>query len=1125
MEARDLLVELRERGIRLRLTERGLEVVAAAGALTPRLRDDLREHRDDLVELVRRAGPPQTPPVIVPDPGRRYEPFALTDIQHAYWVGRNPAVELGGVSAHSYMEVRGHGLDPDRLTESLRGVIDRHDMLRAVVLPDGRQRILAEVPPYDIAVDDLRGLDPEEQAVRLAATRAELDHQVRPADRWPLFEVRMSRLDDRTAHLHFSFDLLIVDALSVGMVVEEWRRRYLDPSWDPGRLPLSFRDCVIAEQELRTGDRYRDDEGYWLDRLDSLPPAPALPLAAHPAQVERTAFARRTARLPADRWAAIQQAGRARGLTPATVLMTAFTDVLRAWTAQPAMTLNLTLFNRPALHPRISEIVGDFTSVLLLAVDEPAADDAFTDRVRRLGRRFATDLGHAAYGGVRLLRERARRTGNRPGAAMPVVFTSLLGLDSYSGLRFFGDLVEGVSQTPQVCFDHQVAEDHGALVINWDTVEALYPAELLDDMFAAYQDLLRRLGAGGAAWDEPGPAVELPRWQALERLRVNDSAAVFPDSTLNELVEARAERQPDAIAVICREGVLRYDEVVAGARRLARRLLALDVPPGSLVGVVLDKGLDQVVAVLGVVMAGAAYLPIDPQWPAARRDDLLAQGRATVAVTDVGHRDGLDWPDGLSLVTLADAEMREVDPGPLPCGPEPGDLAYVIFTSGSTGRPKGVMIDHRGAVNTIHDINARFGVGPGDRVLALSALSFDLSVYDIFGTLAAGGAIVMPSPAGGRDPGLWTGLIRRHRVTIWNSVPALMRAWLDAAGPDGPDAGLRLALLSGDWIPVDLPDAVRARCPGIEVVSLGGATEASIWSVHFPIGDVAAEWTSIPYGRPLANQTLHVYDSALEPRPVWCPGEIYIGGTGVARGYWADPELTGQRFGTHPVTGARLYRTGDLGRYLPGGDIEFLGRQDSQIKINGYRVELGEISAALRSRPEVADAVVTFEPNPATDRRQLVAYVVLQPPGSPIDAGALREALTEAIPSYMVPRHYLAVDRVPLSANGKVDPARLPSPWTDSAAQERVPPRDAAERFLYDLWSDALGHGEFGVTDDFFELGGDSLHAVRILGRISAKLTAESAEDALQALFDRPTIEGWAGALRGLGTLQESEPA
>lgn len=1112
----DLLAELRSRGVRLRLDGDRIEVVASAGSLTPRLRSELTEHREELIGLLRRVGTARREAGITPDPGARHEPFPLTDIQHAYWVGRGPAIELGGVSTYMYLELESSGLDTGRLSESLRKVIDRHDMLRAVIGPDGQQRVLPGVPPYEIPVGDLRGQDEDAQ---IALIRAEMEQQVLPADRWPLFDIRASRLGDERLRLHLGLDMLIMDGLSFNIFFSEWRRFYEDPDWAPEPLALSYRDFVLAREASRSGDEYRRAREYWKGRLPEISPAPELPLAVQPDRVGRPMFARLHARLDGDRWDAIKKSAQQRGLTPSAVVMTAYADVLLRWSGNRDFTLNLTLFDRPAMHPQIDRVIGDFTAVLLLSV-RAAGDEPFAVRAVRIQEQLLKDMEHQSYNGVRVLRDRARTLGGNPRAAIPVIFTSLFGVQSADtpdgDVGFFGQVTHSVSQTPQVWIDHQALEDRRELILNWDVVDALFPAGMVDDMFSCYQDLLRGLGEDDGLWDAARTPLPLPSRQARERDDANAAGTALPEGTLCELVEATARSRPDAVAVIADDGTLRYSELVARAQGLARKLAGDGVRAGSLVGVVMDKGCDQVAAVLGVARSGAAYLPIDPDWPEARRWSLLERCRASVVVTSPRLRDALAWPAGTTVLTFADADIADAAEKPLDAGPRPDDLAYVIFTSGSTGTPKGVMIDHRSAVNTVVDINARFGIGPGDRVLALSKLSFDLSVYDIFGALAAGAAIVMPSPSREHDPAHWDDLVSRHEVTVWNSVPALMQMWVDERrrlGEDRP-AGLRVAMLSGDWIPVSLPDAIRALAPDIGVFSLGGATEGSIWSVCYPIGEVPPEWVRIPYGKPLSGQTLHVYDEALSPCPVWVTGEIYIGGAGVALGYWGDADQTAERFIVHPDTGERLYRTGDYGRYLPGGDIEFLGRRDFQVKINGFRVELEEIAEALRRQPGVGDAIVTAPANPATGRRQLSAYLVPEPGRPQPDPDRLRDRLAELLPEYMVPHHYLFIDTVPVSANGKVDPSALPSPWDAERTGESLQPRDELERTLHEIWCTSLERTDIGIQDNFFELGGDSLHAVRILTQIRDELGIDNGDEGLGVLFDHPTVEMLATALR-----------
>ena len=980
----DLLLELHRRGIQLRLDGERLDVVAPTGALTDELREQLRSQRDHLVGMLRTREAAEQPATIATEPADRHQPFPLTDIQHAYWVGRSPTVELGGVATHFYVELERDGADAHRLTESLRQVIDRHDMLRAVLRPDGTQQVLAEVPEYEIAVADLTGLPADERDRRIAATRADMSGQLLDPYRWPLFDIRASFLPGDRLRLHVSLDLLIADAYSMYLLFRDWRRFCEDPDWASEPLELSFRDCVLADRRRREGPGYQRARDYWLARLADLPPAPALPLAIAPTQVDRPAFVRRRMSLPRAEWGALKEEARRRGLTPSCVLAAAFAEVLRMWANQDRFTLNLSMFNRPAVHPQIADLIGDFTSLTLLEVDA-TPDVSFAERAHRLQRQLMRDLAHLSYSGVQVQRERVRLHGgglNRGlGGGMPVVFTSALaagpaedatdGRSLFGGTGYFGTFVYGISQTPQVWLDHQVAEEQGALFVNWDAVEALFPAGLLDDMFAAYCDVVDRLGRDPRAWDRQEPLARIPEHQRAAVAAANDTDAPYPAATLPELVATQVRTRPDDVAVIAGERRVTYRELADDAYRLAGRLSDLGVGSGELVAVILPRGPEQAAAVLGITAAGAAYLPIDPAWPAARRRQLLDIGAVRVVVTTAGAGDC----SGRTVVTFSDAEVRAAAPAPPESGPAPTDLAYVIFTSGSTGEPKGVMIDHRAAANTIQDLNDRFGVGPGDAVLGLSALTFDLSVYDLFGMLAAGATVVLPSEGREHDPDHWSDLVVRQRVTIWNSVPALMQAWLDGPWPGGA-APLRLVMLSGDWIPVTLPDTVRARCPDADVVGLGGATEASIWSVFYRIGKVPPEWVRIPYGRPLANQTMYVVDNRLADCPDWTVGEICIGGDGLARGYWGDRERSAERFVSRPGTGERLYRTGDQGRRRPDGDIDILGRTDDQVKINGYRIELGEIASTLLRLPGVRDAAVAVDTNPTTQRRQLVAYVV-----------------------------------------------------------------------------------------------------------------------------------------------------
>jgi len=644
------------------------------------------------------------------------------------------------------------------------------------------------------------------------------------------------------------------------------------------------------------------------------------------------------------------------------------------------------------------------------------------------------------------------------------------------------------------------------LVFNWDGVEELFPEGLLDDMFEAYCRLLRRLADEEDVWQETRQQlVPVPATQLKQRAAVNAAQTPISAELLHTLFAAQVKQQPEQEAVVSSTQRLTYEELYHRSNHVGHWLRERGARTNKLVAVVMEKGWEQVVAVLGVLQSGAAYLPIAADLPEERIWYLLENGEVELALTQPWVDEMLVWPEGIQKLCVDSDALKGMNDQPLDVVQGPEDLAYVIYTSGSTGQPKGVMIDHRGAVNTILDINERFGVTSEDRMFAISALNFDLSVYDIFGTLAAGSTIVIPDASARRDAGHWLELMRQERVTFWDSVPALMEMlveYMEGRAERLPDA-LRLVFMSGDWIQVTLPDRIKALADGVEVWSGGGATEASIWSILYPIEEVAPAWQSIPYGKPMVNQTFHVLDGALEPRPVWVPGDLYIGGIGLAKGYWRDEEKTETSFITHPRTGERLYRTGDLGRYLPDGNIDFLGREDFQVKIGGHRIELGEIEAALTQHPAVRTGVVSAV-GERRGHKRLVAYVIAED-GQDLTVTDLRTFLKERLPEYMVPSAFAFLEAFPLTPNSKVDRRALPAPEQDRSelGKEFVAPRTPIERRLAAIFSQVLNVERVGVNDDFFELGGHSLIATQFISRLNDTFQVSFP---IRTIFERPTI-------------------
>lgn len=943
----------------------------AVTALSPQAKREL------LAELLLRKEKVRTPvassgeselPKIVPDPQHRHEPFPLTDIQQAYWVGRNSGFELGGVGIHGYFELDCIDIDLERLNEAWNRTIKRHDMMRAVILLDGRQVIQQEVPKYKFEVSDLRSKPQDVVAAELDALRERMSHNVFDPERWPLFEIRASILDDRRTRLHFSEDALHADMLSTTIILDDWLRFYENPQLALPALDLSYRDYVLSLQQVKKTHSYQEALDYWRKRIESLPDGPELPRAR--AAVTQTRFKRRIVTVDATTWTRLKIRSAAAGITPSSLLMAIYAEVLGVWSATTRFCLNITIYNRLPLHPHVEQIVGDFTSMIFLVVDRTTASP-FVERARELQKQLWTDLAFRHVSGVEVLRELARYRGEGARAMMPVVFTGTLGTPGYRSLSRLGKIVYGVTQTPQVTIDQQVFEEDGALVLSWDAVEEVFPAGVLDEMFAASSSLLMRLVTDEETWQSTLPIpVALPA--ATEQVKP------FPDITLSALFSQQAAKRPQQRAVIAHDRTLSYSDLENQANSVAARLNRYGPGPGTLVGVVMKKGWEQVAAVLGILKAGAAYVPIDSKWPDARRHELIANAELRVVLTQVDLAKQLSWPRDVAVetVTWEDHLPETIESGP---EPSPDQLAYVMYTSGSTGTPKGVMIGHDSVVNRMIDVVNRFGITGDDKALALTTLHHDLSVFDIFGMLAvAGGTIVMPDADRQLDPAHWLDLIEREKVTIWNSVPAFMQMLVESNEFNANTGAtkLRLVMLSGDFIPVALPDRIRALNDTLQVISLGGPTETTVWDICYPIGQIDPDWTSIPYGSPMANSRYYVLKENLESCPTWVTGELCIAGVGLARGYWRETEKTDKQFITHSETGKRLYRSGDLGRLLPDGNIEILGRSDFQVKIRGHRIELGEIESVLKQHPQVESAFATV--HDVNGSKQLIAYTVLR---------------------------------------------------------------------------------------------------------------------------------------------------
>jgi pyochelin synthetase len=1110
------LIDLKALGVDVALSGRNLNLKARKGSLNADLTARISSRKSEIVEYLS-ARSASRQPILKVDPARDFQPFDMSEMQQAYWLGESPSFALGGVQAHAYWEFELSHVDVKRISGIFDELTARHAILRSVATGGGQLKVLETAPNSALVIDDMTELSEVDAKAMVLKRRATMIQHGPSTDAWPLFEARASVLSETTTVFHLSCSLIIIDGISVNILIDEAKRLYCEPDAKLPALELTVRDYACALSDFRSSQQWSAARDYWHGRIPDMPPAPDLMLSSPPERTTGHRMTRKTMELDDAAWVGFQSRSLRNGIFPQSAICAAYCSVLSRWSKSPDFTISILDGQRLPIHAQMNAVVGNFSGIVLTSVATSAVDTV-VGLARQIQHRRALDNRHAIYPGVLVLREMNRQSGAASRAGMPFVFNSLLGAVSDGHDPYDGVLAHSALQTPQVLLDHQVLPVGKRVKLIWDYVAEVFPERMIDEMFDAFCTLVRRLAAEDAAWTEDGFGLRPPSIDAFPDLGtlIRDC----PQGTLHAPVFRAMERFGETTAVVAQDRRLTFSDLRDCVAAVAACLQAAGCGLGDRVAVVMEKGWEQVVAVLAVNAVGGIYLPVDAAYPVERIGKILTRGEAGHVLVQSRVRNQQDWCGRAKVISVNDAvadmaSSATLDPGP--AGPE--DLAYIIFTSGSTGEPKGVMIDHRGALNTVVDINERFAVGPGDRALALSSLGFDLSVYDIYGVLAAGGQIVIPADQDIKDPGRLAALVQDHGITLWNSVPALLQMLSDHLEIDGLPlpASLRLVMMSGDWIPVTLPVLLRKQSPGLKIVSLGGATEASIWSIWFPITRVDPAWKSIPYGKALKNQGMHVLDHRLAPRETWVSGEIHISGVGLAVGYWRDAERTSERFIT-TRDGVRLYRTGDWGRVLPNGDIEFLGRDDLQVKVQGFRIELGEIESVLLANDEVQGCVVVVADS-ATGGKRLVAFVILRP-GVAFDAERLRKTLSDRLPGHMVPSDIRQMAELPVNANGKIDRSRLRDLANETGTADRamVAPRDPQESTLHRLWQDLLGSPDISVHDNFFLIGGNSLLAVRMIAQIRK---AFDRSVSLAQFLNCPTISG----VRGMLDHQRATPA
>jgi amino acid adenylation domain-containing protein len=1024
-------------------------------------------------------------------------------------------------------------LDAAELRRAVERVAARHEVLRTRYVAEGGTPTQVVDPPGPVEFDvmDLAGApDAESRATTIIDAAS-----ARPFDLAREHPLRVTLV--RTAaeeHLvAIALHHIAFDAWSMGIFLRELNEAYAagearaaGEAAVPAPLPVQYADFAAWQRDRQAEGTLAEQLGYWRKQLADLTPVELT--ADRPRPAERDLHGDTVVvAMPDAVGSALRQLGHRTGATPFVLLLTAFFVLLGRYTGRTDIAVGTPVAGRN--RQETENLIGFFVNNLVMRA-ELGDDPSFADLVDRVRRTTLEAFAHQDVPFEHLVDalQPSRDLSRNP------LFQIMFDMQHMAGLlpsSLAGCAAVGVnSDAPVAKFDLALSVQEradGRLRCLFEYATALFDRPTIERLAGHYVRLLESIAA-----DPDARLGQLDLLSAAERHAIlhewpNPDAGRVDlldppgerDRSVPELFERQAARTPDATALVFGEHEISFAELNARANRLAHHLRATGVGPETVVGSCLERGVEPVVALLAVLKAGGVYVPFDPEHPAERLGFMLADAGAHTVVTirkfasrlqREGRRVLVVDPEGHVAGAAAEDAGATANPDTVA---RPANLAYIIYTSGSTGRPKGVMITHRSYAHHCRVIADYYGIGPGERVVLLSALTFDLAMDQIAVTLTAGGTLVV-SDAVFWTPGELPARLARNRVTVMEITPAYYREML-ASGP-GDLAGLKLMNVGADVVTV--ADAQRWAATGLpgRFLCNYGPTEATITCMLNPVrGDLTGErgTATLHIGRPVAGTRVHVLDAGLRPLPAGVPGELCIGGVRLARGYYERPGLTAERFVPDPFgaePGARLYRTGDLVRYRPDGTVEFLGRLDHQVKIRGFRIELPEIEAALAKHPGVSAAAVVAKEVAPGDKR-LAAYLEWRRDTAP-DIGELRAHLRELLPDYMIPSAWATVLALPLSPNKKVNRAALPdlAPSQLDAAREYAAPRDPAEEIIAEIWADVLGVDRVGVHDDFFDLGGHSLLATRVLARLRQTFAADFP---LRRLFEATTVADLAVAV------------
>lgn len=1075
---------------------------------------------------------------LAPDPASQYEPFPLTDQQSAYLFGRTSMGSAGNFSCQTYQEFDIAHLDLKRLHYAINTLIEVHDMLRCVFSADGYQRIIDKYEAYNVKVHDLRSWSDDQTEAHLDLLRRQMSSELRPLDQWPLFDFQVTHIDRHTSRLHIVIDLLIMDGNSIQLFFQQLFTLYTTGSGAVKTPAIRFRDYIMALDRFRKTPAYRNALDYWEQKFDRIAPAPVLKCSKEIPPAAALTRLRLESRLKG--WLKLKQKAEQLGVPPAMVLLTAYGEVLAHFTHGNAFSLVVANWDRLPLHADIDSVLGDFTAMSWVSFTP--ASKPFADKVVAVHAANEEDLAQLPVSGLQALRKQAFKKNSGVRDGFPVVFTNFLS-HSDDSLPDTFKAIFGLSHTPQVYLDNMAIDQNDHLLFSWDVLKEKFDLAQMYNMFDCYCRLLEQLAADPETWNQTDfaslfttkPVSADDEEKLFKKMKTfnNTETALPTGRCLHAYIEDQVACMPEQTAIIFDDRTKTYTQFNAIANKWARQLKRLGSGPDRIVAVMMQRSFEMVIALHAVLKAGSAYLPIDPDYPEERIAFMLKDADVEIILTQERYRTRCAQWGKMVLCLDADTSfIKHESPENLAASAQPDHLAYVIYTSGSTGKPKGCMISHRAICNRLFWMQATYQLDSTDRVLQKTPFTFDVSVWEFFWPFLAGATLVIAKPDGHQDSRYLVDVIRRQAITVLHFVPSMLSFFINEKAA-ARCTSLKKIFTSGEALPYPLMEKTLSTFDA-ELHNLYGPTEAAVdvscWHCQRRPDRI------VPIGMPVANTQLYILSQDLKPLPLGETGELFIGGVQLARGYLNRPELTRERFIDNPFEpGTRLYRTGDRARYLPDGNIDFLGRLDSQVKLRGLRIELGEIEHQLLLHESIAEAAVLVQDQHADDPK-LAAYIVSNQTPPP-ESKTIRQFLKAQLPPYMIPNYIAYIDNLPTTFHGKLDRKALPWPIEPSVRQtkalrpmeehgvmaapkaiqaaqssennvlrEKTPEQVIAD--LTAIFKKVLKIETIEPTDDIFDHGATSLTLLNAIQKIGETYDMSALE--IGAFMEKPCIESLA---------------